>query len=103
MSQKSWGRSVVDILGQLGVPIGATEQAQIAQAKEERPDATTADIVLGLELAPKAMVDRALAIAKAEGSCEFLMDGFRQARASIKGAAEASQQLARVASGIAKK
>lgn len=103
MSRKRWGRSLVDILRQLGVPLKDTDIERIREAKAANPDATTGDIVLDLDLASESAVNRALAIAKQEGSCDLFQDRVREARASIASASHASNQLERVASGIAKK
>lgn len=101
--RKRWGRSVVTILQQLGVPIGPKEQAQIAHEREVDPSATTADIVQRLSLAPPELVTQAVALAKAEGSTEILADRFLAAKLSLQEAAEASLQLRETAQAISDK
>lgn len=103
MSRKRLGRSLVEILCQLGFPLREEDVVRIQAAKEATPGAATEDIIVDLNLVPKAAVARAVVIAKREGSCEVLEDRIRKARQSIAAASCASKQLERVASRIAKK
>ncbi len=103
MSRKRWGRSVVDILRQIGVPLPPDAESKIKVAKEVHPEITTEDIIVQLDLAPPEAVAKAVEIAKGEGSFEVLIDRFKTARASIQATAKASKVLEKIAQTIAQK
>ncbi|APU88880.1 hypothetical protein Rctr197k_059 [Virus Rctr197k] len=103
MSRKSWGRGLLDILRQLGVHINKKAEEAVEHEREVDPDASTADIITRLSLAPPEVVQKAVLIAKEEGSTEVLHDQFMKARVSVQEARQASMALSNVAASIAKK
>ena len=103
MSKRSWGRSLIDILRQLGVPIDKQTEDVIEQERAAAPEVSTADIVSRLSLAPPDVMAQAVNIAKEEGSMDLLIDRYAQARATVKRTQAVTAELARSAEAIAKK
>lgn len=102
MSRKSWGRGLLEILRSMGVSIDKTAEETIAEEKEAAPHSSTADIVQRLSLAPPEVIEKALQIAKDEGSMELLEDRLQQATEATRESRRASIELTQVASRIAK-
>lgn len=103
MSRKSLGRSLLDILRQLGVRIDKKTEEAIIQERDAVLETSTADIVTRMHLAPPEVVQHAVAIAHEEGSSELLQDQLAKAQASARETRRVSTELNEVAAAIAKK
>lgn len=97
------GRTFVEILRQLGARIRKCDEDQIIEEKKQDPFATTASIVIKLDLAPQDLVDRAHAQARTEHSPSVIEDYFREARARMRDTTNAATALSRGALAIAAK
>lgn len=93
MSRRKSSRSLLTILKELGVPIDKKAEALVKHEKEVDPEASTDDIVMRLSLAPPALVEQAIEIAKSEGSTDLLADRFTQAKTQVQEVRRASLAL----------
>ena len=100
--KKGLGRSLFDILRSLGVKVDRKVEDAVVHEREVE-HSTTADIITRLSIAPPEVLEKAVAIAREEGSTELLSDRVSEAMVATEKTSVASKQLTELAAAIAAK